>query len=509
MNRSPHVLQRLGVQLGFAVAVMTVVVFGITVWMVAGHERETLTRELTKRLVSESRSLSLAASSPLLTRDPELGLHPLIARALAETPELVDLVVLDTQRRVQGHMDMERVGTTLQAAPQREALQHGTLIDGSAWLVDGDLVIERPIRHLDRHVGWLVMRASRADIDAAVTAAQQRLLLLGSVGTLLSLLAVGLLVRMNLRPLDVLRRGVERIGAGDLKTRVHVSTRNELGMFASLLNRMATGLEKAQVKLIQKERLDQELEIARSLQTMLIPSEVQPAPGYRFESHYTPALEVSGDYYDVFPLDGNHLALTTADVSGKGVPGLVLMAMLRTALRSLARPDQDPVEAVVAASRMLRDSMGRGMFITCLYGILDAREHTFDYVSAGHCPPLAFGPRGVQALPIGGKPIGPFPDDVLRRSLRRHRILLSPGDHLLLYTDGLVESMNASGTPLGLDAVLHELETWRRSPSGSIIQQLVRRVERHRGERPESDDLTMVTVQRIGAPVRGESEAFA
>ncbi len=250
------------------------------------------------------------------------------------------------------------------------------------------------------------------------------------------------------------------------------------------------------------------LEIARSLQAMLIPQEVEPAPGYRFESHYTPALEVSGDYYDVFPLDANHVAFTTADVSGKGVPGLVVMAMLRTALRSLARPDQDPVEVLVAASRMLRDSMGRGMFITCLYGILDVREHIFDYVSAGHCPPLNFGPRGVRALPIGGKPIGPFPDAVLRRSLKRHRILLSPGDSLLVYTDGLVESMDMNGEPLGLDPVLRELELWRRTPRGSVIERLANCVATHRGERPESDDLTMVVLHRDPVRVPGGSETL-
>jgi phosphoserine phosphatase RsbU/P len=275
------------------------------------------------------------------------------------------------------------------------------------------------------------------------------------------------------------------------------------------LNSMAAGLETAQAERIEKERRDRELEIARQLQSMLLPSGVQPAPGYRLEAHYTPALEVSGDYYDVFELDAEHVAFAAADVSGKGVPGLVLMAMFRTALRSLASPDRDPADVLVAAGHMLRDSMQRGMFITCLYGILDVRRHDFTYTSAGHCPPLLFGSAGARVLPGSGKPIGLFPEPQLRRSLQPQRVRLDPGTGLLLYTDGLVEAMNRAGQPLGTESVLHHLDAWCRAPRGSMLALLVELVARHRGDRDESDDLTMVVLQRDGATVPVRSGAMS
>jgi serine phosphatase RsbU (regulator of sigma subunit) len=509
MHRNPHVLQRLGVQLGVTVASVTSLVFGFTVWTEAQQGRESLTRELTLRLLSKSRSLALAAAAPLLTHDPELGLHPLVTRALAETPELVDLVVLDSRRRVQGTADMQSVGTVLPPDPARQTLAISGVHDEGVWLEGKDLIVECPVRHLEQTVGWLVMRASRAEIDATVRAAERRLVIVGGAGTLIAIVAVGLMVNLFLRPLGELRRGVQRIGAGDLSTRVRVRSHDELGMFTDLLNSMAAGLETAQAERIEKERLDQELAIARQLQSLLLPSGVQPAHGYWFEAHYTPALEVSGDYYDVFGLDADHVAFAAADVSGKGVPGLVLMAMFRTALRSLASPERDPADVLVAAGHMLQDSMQRGRFITCLYGILDVRRHDFAWTSAGHCPPLLFGAAGARPLPGSGKPIGLFPEPQLRMSLHPQHVRLEPGDGLLLYTDGLVEAMNREGEPLGTQAVLQHLDAWCRAPQASLLASLVERVARHRAGQDESDDMTLVVLQRERAAVPSRSGAGA
>jgi len=254
--------QRLGVQLGVTVALVTGLAFAFTVTTVVRRARETLTRELTLRLLAKSRSLSLGAAAPLLRHDPELGLHALICSALAETPDLIDLVILDANGRVQGHRDLLRVGTRLPPPPERRALVIPGLAGESVWLEGPHLVVESPIRHVDRNVGRLVLRASRDEIESTVWQAQAYLVSVGGLATLLTLLAVTGVVHLNLRPLGPLRRGVQRLGAGDLGTRVRVRSRNELGLFANLINSMAENLEKAQTDLVQKERLDRELEIA-------------------------------------------------------------------------------------------------------------------------------------------------------------------------------------------------------------------------------------------------------
>ena len=496
MSREARFHQRLAVQIGFTVAMVTGLAFGFTVATVVQHERETLTRELTLRLLAKGRSLSLAAAGALLRRDPELGLHPLIRSALAETPDLVDLVVLDANGRIQGHRDLLRVGTVPPRPPERQAIAMRGLEAESVWVEGDALVIESPIRHLEQTIGTLVLRASRHEIETTVWRAQASLIATGALATLVTILAVVSVVHLNLRPLGALRREVQRLGAGDLGARVQVTSRNELGLFAHLVNSMAENLQAAQSELVHKMRLDRELEIARDLQSMLLPSAVQPAPGYRVDAHYTPALEVSGDYYDVVALDAQRLALVVADVSGKGIPGLVIMAMLRTTLRDLASQGREPVDVLVAASRMLRHSMRRGMFVTCLYGILDTRAHCFTYASAGHCPPAAFGSRAARYLSARGKPMGLFDDARFQDSLQQHTFTFAPGEGLLLYTDGLPETMNVAGEQLGPKAVLEHLEAWNPAGPTSIVESLSRRVETHRGAESRSDDLTMLAVQR-------------
>lgn len=496
-DRTPF-YRRLSVQVGLTVALVSGIALGITVWFVASQQRATLTNELTLRLLAESRSLSLATAGPLLRHDPELGLHPLIVKALSETPDLTELVVLDLQRTVQGHRDMLQVGThwpaTRDATPLKEIQGHAeekVLLSAA-----GEVIIETPIRHLDRTIGWLYMRASRRGIEATVNAAQRRLLFLGGSGTLLSILFVLLLVTINLRPLGDLRRGVNEIGSGNLNTRIRVLSRNELGSFATLINSMAAGLEKAQHELIQKERLDHELEIARELQSILLPRELKPAPGYSLDTHYTPALEVSGDYYDILPLDEQHIAFVTADVSGKGIPALVVMAMFRSILRSVAAAGISPIDVMVSTSGMLRGSMSRGMFVTCLYGILDTRGHRFQYVSAGHCPPALFSSKNVRYLEAGGKPMGLFSESVLKKSLILRAITLNPGEGLLLYTDGLIEALDPKANRLGTEAVLQQLRACGRAHVQEVVAALRQRVDAHRRGRPESDDLTLLAFQR-------------
>lgn len=497
---------RLAVQLGLAVALVTGLGFATLGGFVVARERETLTREYTLRLLAEIRSLSLAAANPLLRHDPELELHPFVLKALAEAPDLVDVVVLDAEGRIQGHRDLQRVDTPYTAARARSAilLPHA---DGGerAWLEDGDVVIEHPIAHLGRRIGTLVARASRAGIEATVAKAQQQLIVLGTLGTLVAIAVVLALVSLHLRALAALRSGVLRLGGGELSARVHVRARNELGLFADLVNSMASGLEKAQSKLIQKERLDRELEIARELQAMLLPHTSHTPGGYHVAAHYVPALEVSGDYYDVLRLDERHLGLVTADVSGKGVPGLVVMSMLRTALHALASSDKDPKQVLVEAARMLQGSMRPGTFVTCVYGVLDTHRHRFRYASAGHCPPGRFGPSGTTWLPAGGKPLGLFPEAIFERSLHVRQADLAAGDGLLLYTDGLVEAMDANGVQLGCEPVLAHLTQAVASEPRRVVHDLLQRVDRHRGERPHSDDLTLIVVRRT--PSRVEASA--
>ena len=503
--------RRLAFHLGLAIAVVTVVNFTVASLFVVTRERDTLTRELTRRLVAEAHSLAAAMTGPLLRHDPELELHPLILRALEQTPDWMDLVVVNAAGEIEGHRDLQRVGERFTPpAGLRPIASAGLPENGPRVGLDGkDIVVLQPITRLDQNVGLLVARASRAGIETTLAASQRRLVGIGILGAVVGTLAALFLVGWHLRPLGELHRGVTKLGSGDLSARVNVRSRTELGGFGTLINSMATGLESAQQRLIHKERLDKELEIAGELQTILLPRTVGVGKGYVVRAHYAPALEVSGDYYDVIPLGDEHYAVVAADVSGKGVPGLVVMSMLRTILHALTRPGQDLTTVLAAAEDVLRSSMRRGMFVTCVYGVLDARNHVFRYVSAGHCPPARFGPLGAEWLPAGGKPLGLFPPPFLRKSLVEREVRLAPGEGLVLYTDGLVEVMNDRGETNGFDPVLDLLRKVEGQDADKVLASLVQHCDKYRGDAPTSDDITLLVLRRdpVGAPRPAEVAA--
>jgi serine phosphatase RsbU (regulator of sigma subunit) len=500
--------RRLGVQMGFTIAIVTIANFVVASLFVVTRERDTLTRELTRRLLAEAQSLSAALSGHLLRHDPELELHPLVLRALQQTPDWIDLVVLNSEDDIVGHRDLLRVGSRFEPpALQPIALPEADTHAARVGLDGNDIVILQPVRHLDRAVGKLVVRASRAGIEATLAASQRRLVAVGIVGAIVGTLAGVVFVGWHLRPLGDLHRGVVRLGSGDLAARVRVRSRTELGGFGDVINSMAAGLESAQKRLIHKERLDRELEIAADLQTILLPRRVEFGAGYAIRTHYESALEVSGDYYDVIPVGPEHLAVVAADVSGKGVPGLVVMSMLRTVLHALTQPGRDLADVLAHAETVLRTSMRPGMFVTCVYGVLDARRHVFRYVSAGHCPPARFGPGGAEWLPAGGKPLGLFPSALFRASLVQREVALGPGDGLVLYTDGLVEALDSAGRTVGFAPILSTLEQAATCDADAVLSRLLARLAAHRGGQAQSDDTTLLVLRREPAAVRQEAPA--
>lgn len=490
----PH--RRLAVQLAVTVALLACTVFGATGWLLVRTERQNLTRELTLRILAETRTLALVAAPALLRHDPELELHPLVVRAVDDVADLVDLSVVDLEGVCQGHQDLTRIGTGVPALPHDATLL--LAVDGArAVEIGGVLHIEREVEHLGRRVGTLRAVVDRSRIDATVAASMRRLALTGGGGTLLGILLVLALVTQRLRPLEPLRAGVQRIGSGQLDTRVQVNDRSEFGLLADHVNAMAAGLQRAQEERIRQERIDRELEIAHQIQETLLPRRMPESRGIEIASHYTPALEVSGDYFDVFTGADERLTFVVADVSGKGVPAMVVMAMTRVILRELASAGLSPSKILHRANARLVALTPRQMFVTVIVGTVDPRSGELCYASAGHCPPVRFGSGAPVELPAGGKPLGMFPAAVFDPGVQEHRFELGAGQSILLYTDGLTECESADKTQLGENAVLEALAAGANESAEACVGTLLHRVLQHRGSHPANDDLTLLVLRRV------------
>jgi sigma-B regulation protein RsbU (phosphoserine phosphatase) len=257
----------------------------------------------------------------------------------------------------------------------------------------------------------------------------------------------------------------------------------------------AISIEKAILhrQIVEKHRLERQIETAREVQASLLPARAPIVPGYDIAGLNLPAWDVGGDYFDYFPLSDGHLGLVIADVSGKGVPAALLMATFRAALRTEVRSSR-PIPAIIDdVHQTLVESMDNTRFVTAVYGILDPRAATFTYVNCGHNPPILFRAGGDwEFLPTDRWAVGMFDTKPVAPST----VTLGAGDTLLLYTDGVIESTDANLDDFGEDRLAAVLSASRARPAAGIIGALVDATRAHSGRSHYDDDFTLLVVKR-------------
>jgi serine phosphatase RsbU (regulator of sigma subunit) len=254
----------------------------------------------------------------------------------------------------------------------------------------------------------------------------------------------------------------------------------------------------------ERERIEQELRVARLIQQTLLPKHVPDVAGYQLAAYYQPAREVGGDFYDFLELDEDHLGLVVGDVTDKGVPAAIVMATTRTMLRASAQRLDSPGEVLKRVNDVIVRDIPPNMFITCLYAILDLKSGVLRYANAGHDLPYrrrstshgAGGAGGgAEELRATGMPLGLLPG----MSYEEKEIILQRGDTVLFYSDGLVEAHDPHREMFGFPR-LQGLVGAHRSDGPSLVNFLLSELRRFTGQEWEQeDDITLVTLDRSEA----------
>lgn len=278
----------------------------------------------------------------------------------------------------------------------------------------------------------------------------------------------------------------------------------DFSLIQSLAEQAALALHNAEFLHLQieKQQLDLDLAVASGIQQMLLPQHTATIPGLAIDSRYAAAQKIGGDLYDIFPLSESRLGVVVADVSGKGIPASLLMAICRTNLRQIAPRFDSPAATLAELNRLLAADMHPGHYITMLYAIIDVAANEVTFARAGHELPLfvrrdrATGGNRADFVRSEGMSLGMVPDEIFLTATVDHREPFAPGDVLVLYTDGLTEAPNDvqkefSGARLA-DA-MRELHA--RAPR-EINDGILAAVQRFTGDTPQRDDFTLVTVKR-------------
>jgi sigma-B regulation protein RsbU (phosphoserine phosphatase) len=246
---------------------------------------------------------------------------------------------------------------------------------------------------------------------------------------------------------------------------------------------------------VEKGRMEKELQMAKDIQRGLLPTHLPTRPGYEIAAEWRSAREVAGDFYDCFHLGESDLGVIVADVSDKGAPAALFMAVARSLLRGTALTSTAPEEALRQANKTILTDTQSGMFVTVYYAILHPGG-AMTCVNAGHNRPLLY--RTSQGthefLPRGGRPLGWF-EDLPVEAIDQQ---LEPGDVLVLYTDGLTEAENMRSEPYGEDRLLEVVRAHASRPATEIKQAIINSVITFMGAAPPFDDTTLVVVRYTG-----------
>jgi serine phosphatase RsbU (regulator of sigma subunit) len=501
----PEIKRGLGLSVKFSLAIILLigVIMTSVTWVVQDRVREVLLSQMRSKGMTVARGLAGNAGEALAAAD-RLVLAELVDKVVRQEPGIRLAALVDTQNRVLAHTDFRQEGKPYGNAGFAGRSMAGEVMEPYDLGGEPCLDFTVPIRLEDKGatvVKWLgsahvvyLLSPLREAIRRTLTS----LLIIALAGLVLATGVTILLVHRITRPVLRLARAAEAVGQGDLDNKVDIRSRDELGQLAATFNQMTAHLKQAQADLIIKERLQHEMEMAREIQAILIPKAAPVLPGYSLGMLYLGCEEVSGDYLDFIDVGAGAWGMVVADVSGKGVPGGLVMAQFRSTLRSLALGVRSPGKVLAQTQEKLHGDMRPDMFVTVSYLVLEAAKHSLTITRAGHPAALFYhhATRRCELLAPSGVALGIAEPPIFEAFLTEKQLRLEHGDLLLMYTDGVDESCNSYQELFGNRRLVECLEREAGLSADRIIERIRQTIDEFIQGAPQHDDMTMIILKR-------------
>jgi len=298
-----------------------------------------------------------------------------------------------------------------------------------------------------------------------------------------SMLSVGLIARDK------------QIGALSIYTsHRRAFTKDQVRIFKGIANEAAAVIERAKLyeEQIENQRTEQELATAAKIQSNLMPAENPSLAGFELAARNVPSRTVGGDFYDFIFFDEFHLGIVIADVSGKGIPGAILMASARASLRAYLEDPHEIKDIIARLNRVLFRDTQKEQFVSLFYGMVDTQDCTITYVNAGHNIPVLLRDHDHILLHEGGLVLGVMEN----ASYDEGMIQIAEGDLLLLYTDGITEAARGDEY-FGEERLMKLLQSNIQKHPAEILESIFNRIAEFSGNSPQSDDRTVVVLKKL------------
>lgn len=358
-------------------------------------------------------------------------------------------------------------------------------------------VTEKVLVFEKNFAGGVAILALSADvIETELSSLTSSMYMVGLIALLVSTVTCVSIAQWVVKPAKILIKDMNIVAGGNLDHKTRAHSTDEIGQIAVEFNEMTRKLLVAHEAEKEAERLENELDMAREIQMKLLPPRVPSVKGLDMDAVYKPAKEVGGDYYDFFPIDKEHLGIIVADVSGKGIPGSMVMATTRTILRFVASGNTSAADTLAKTNAIVAADIKRGMFVTAFYLVFDARRRTLLCSSAGHNPMVVVRSNNqVELVNPNGIALGFDKGPIFQRTIKEQQIQLQQGDRIVLYTDGVVEAMNSKNEEYTDERFYAFCKKAQELDSKGFIKALLADLDSHKGKADQHDDITIVTIK--------------
>jgi serine phosphatase RsbU (regulator of sigma subunit)/anti-sigma regulatory factor (Ser/Thr protein kinase) len=457
-----------------------------------------LREKLFQDAIAVARNLA-SSSTDLLALGYDLEMAKLIKGTMGDDSNLVYALILDNEGVIWAHSDMQRILTQYRPSPGVDPSRLGDpqLFKDNEGRAIYDLAL--PIKLKGKKIGVVHVGLPQEAIIYKVAEARKGLFLIAILGLIVGFVAVYLLSNFFVKPIQKLTKGVLEIGNGDLESRIPVESNDEFGEIARAFNEITLKFKQAQKNVLEQERLQKEMQVAQEIQHTLLPSKFPQVDGYEISTIYRAAKEVGGDYFDFVWVDDDTLGIVVADVSGKGVPGSLVMTMIRTALRLEARGKKSAADVLAKVNNFVSDDVKKGMFVTIFYIILDSKRRVINYASAGHNPMILYRgeTKSTYFLNPKGIPVGLdlLEENSFEKSIRKENIKLKKDDMLIIYTDGITEAMNRKKEQFGEERFSNLIREYGHYSPQAFVKRLDGELANFTGNAPQNDDITLVVIK--------------
>jgi len=460
------------------------------------YQRDALTKEAMLRGESIALNLSAPAAEAFLSHDT-LSLVNLAASATRDNQGVVYAALLDAKGNVVGHPDPKAMLKPLGFEPtgdveglvSKASVRTGSANGVAVW----DVSVPVQVAGTKTLMGSAHVGLARSVVEGAV---RKSLMGLGAISAFILVVGVGLTflsLRVLVRPLHELSLASEAVGRGDLGISVPVRSEDEIGRLAVNFNDMIRGLKQAEAAKLEQGRIEGELELARSIQSDLLPAQPPYIKGLNVAFHCLPAKELGGDFYDCIEVKGGRWGFLIADVSGKGVPAALHMANLRNLFRIFGPELDSPLETLKKVNAVAYADMKAESFVTLIYAVVDPKTLQVRMVNAGHDPAYWVNQGKIQAFESTAPPVGLAPSGDYDPEAKELTFKMEKGDMLFTFTDGVTEAMNGAGEQFSLERLKASL--LQGGDAGAATQRLLGAVQSHAGGADQSDDITMLAVR--------------